>query len=154
MQESGVTLLIWLIPVIVVGFVVAFSAIWCFVCWLISIIGGWRRLAQHYRTSDTPNGPGLFARFLRLGISSYRRTVTVHITPAGLHLAVMPLFRLGHPPLMIPWSAVRNATPSSYRWMQAVRFDVLGPNSHQPLTTLTLPSEIATQLPAAIAPSA
>jgi hypothetical protein len=133
----------------VAGFLVIFPLFWAFVCWLVALIGGWRRLAQVYRANEVPSEPGLFARFVAVGLASYRNTITVRMTPTGLHLAVMFLFRPGHPPLAIPWDALRNRRPATFRWwQQAVRFDVIGPDSNRPLTTLTLPTEIAAQLPA------
>jgi len=147
MQASSETFPIWLVLAIVAGFLVIFPVFWCFVVWLISLIGGWRRLAQVYQTSETPGGRGLFAHFVLVGIASYRNTVTVRITPAGLHLAVMPLFRVGHPPLLIPWHALRGGEPTSFRWLLGVRFQVLGPASNLPLTTLALPEAIVAQLP-------
>ena len=152
MQENNEAFPIWLVMAIVVGFLVIFPTFWCFVVWLISLIGGWRRLAQVYRTSETPGGRLLFTRFVLVGIASYRNTVTLHITPAGLHLAVMPLFRAGHPPLLIPWTALRGGESASFRWLAAVRFEVLGPASNLPLTTLSLPAETAAQFPGAQRP--
>lgn len=46
-----------------------------------------------------------------MGPVSYRGVLTIHATPIGLFLSVMVLFRLGHPPLLIPWSAVRDEGP-------------------------------------------
>jgi hypothetical protein len=152
MQENSEAFPFWLILAIVAGFLVIFPVFWCFVCWLISLIGGWRRLAQAYRTSELPSGHSLFARFVLVGIASYRNTVTLHITPAGLHLAVMPLFRVGHPPLLIPWHRLRSGKPASFRWLPAVRFEVLEPASNFPLTTLCLPEATAAQLTGAQTP--
>ncbi|HMN30645.1 MAG TPA: hypothetical protein PKE45_21010 [Caldilineaceae bacterium] len=149
MQENGEASPIWLIVAIVVGFLVIFPLFWCFVVWVISLIGGWRRLAQVYRTSETPSGPRLFAYFVLVGIASYRNTVALTATPAGLHLAIMPLFRVGHPPLLIPWSALRGGGPASFRWLPAVRFEGLGAGRNLSLTTLFFPVAGAERLPVA-----
>ena len=39
-------------------------------------------------------------------LARYNGVLTVGVNPAGLYLAVMPLFRPGHPPLFIPWPDV------------------------------------------------
>jgi hypothetical protein len=39
--------------------------------------------------------------------ANYRSCVTLGANARGLYLAVRPLFRIGHPPLFIPWSDVQ-----------------------------------------------
>ncbi len=126
---------LWLIPLILVGFVVAFVLIWTLVCLLISWVGGWARLGRHYRATLVPEGKDHLGVFGMVGIASYRGTLNVRTTPQGLYLTVMPLFKFGHPSLFIPWSHV-NATGNS--WLGLARFDIGQPV----ITSLSLPSPI------------
>jgi hypothetical protein len=64
-------------------------------------------LAQYYRTMEPPP-PG--ARRLKSGVMRngmrYNNALTIGADPRGLYLAMLPLFRMGHPPLFIPWSDI------------------------------------------------
>ncbi|WP_426492825.1 hypothetical protein [Hymenobacter sp. 102] len=95
-------------------FPLGFAAFWAFVCWLISR-NGWQRLGQYYRAPATPPAPAetfwLQAASLRepgtVGPgANYRGVLRISCGPAGLGLSVLFLFRVGHPPLLIPWAAV------------------------------------------------
>ncbi|MBI5526892.1 MAG: hypothetical protein HY897_11210 [Deltaproteobacteria bacterium] len=107
--------LVFLIPV--AAFLVFGPAIWIFVCVVLSVLGGWRALAQVYRSTLPPSFPpprNLWkfqsARF-RWG-TNYNGILTVGADDAGLHLSVFFLFKAGHPPLLIPW---RDITAVAYR---------------------------------------
>lgn len=95
------------VPVVVALAVAGFAVFWMLIVWLISAAGGWRSLAAHYR-SDLPftGRTWRFRSGLMGGMARYNGLLTVGVNPAGLYLAVMPLFRIGHPPLFIPWSDV------------------------------------------------
>jgi hypothetical protein len=41
-----------------------------------------------------------------MGVVRYNGALTVGVNAAGMYLAMLPLFRLGHPPLFIPWSDI------------------------------------------------
>jgi hypothetical protein len=80
---------------------------WCALSLLISRISGWRRISRHYRSTGTPQGVKL--RFQSLGgryATSYTGCINVVLTRQGLHLSVLFLFRVGHPPLSIPWTDI------------------------------------------------
>jgi len=42
-----------------------------------------------------------------LGVASYRGTLNLKICAEGLYLKVNPLFKIAHPPLLIPWHDLR-----------------------------------------------
>ncbi len=62
-----------------------------------------------------------------VGRVSYRSCLTVHRSAEGLFLSVLLPFRPGHPPLFIPWNAVRNATSRRILWVERVAFEVGSP---------------------------
>jgi hypothetical protein len=47
---------------------------------------------------------------------SYNNCLTIGVTDEGLYLAVFPLFRPGHPPLLIDWSALGPFTMRKLLW--------------------------------------
>lgn len=97
--------LLWLIPVL---FIPAFIGLWCGVCFLIALIGGWRRLAQTYSLNASAfNGRTWTMRRARMGISQYKGVLTLGADQRGLYLAVFALFRPGHAPLYIPWEDIQ-----------------------------------------------
>ena len=49
----------------------------------------------------------------------YNGALTPGADPFGLHLAVWPLFRIGHPPLFVPWSDI-SLSLENYLWIEVV----------------------------------
>lgn len=92
---------------------IAIVAWFAFVTTLIGWLGGWARLAERYRTT-TPRPPGARLTSGRMRwMTGYNGVLYVGWTDEGLHLSVFPLFRAGHPPLLVPWSDVEVVRRSS-----------------------------------------
>jgi hypothetical protein len=74
---------------------------------LISVIGGWRSLASAYLLSDPfPAGRWWFqSARMRFGLA-YNGCLIVGADQRGLYISIFFLFRIGHPPLFIPWQDV------------------------------------------------
>lgn len=78
---------------------------------MMSLMGGWHRLAAKFRASSGIHGERI--RFASMAIGTglfparYRRALIVTVGPSGIYLSVIFFFRLLHPPLFIPWSAVK-----------------------------------------------
>jgi len=96
---------------------VAFAGMWAVVTLLISFFGGWTSLARTYRGRLSAvdrtvwMGSGRLSRF---GLPArYQTCLNVSVGPEGVQLSVFPLFALGSPPLLIPWSDVGSCR--SYR---------------------------------------
>jgi hypothetical protein len=87
-------------------FSVSFVLIWSLVSVIISLVGGWWRLAEHYRAAAPFGGQRWSWQTGWMGWSRYRGVLTVGADTTGLSLEVMPLFRLMHPPLFIPWGDI------------------------------------------------
>jgi hypothetical protein len=102
MTDASQTL--YLIPLIIVLFVVSFIVLWTLVVLLISVISGWRRLAGYYRATMPFTGQKWAWQMGWFGWARYRGVLTVGADTTGLYLELMPLFRIGHPALFIPWS--------------------------------------------------
>lgn len=124
--------LLLLIPLFLVGFVL----IWSGVIYLLAWLSGWRRLARHYRCAKIPDG-SLFGTFwAMLGPVNHRGTLRIQPAPEGLYLSTMVLFRLGHPPLLIPWHAIKRRDGAQISLVKMVALELGDPK----ITTLRLPA--------------
>ena len=114
---------------------VAFVAIWLLVTGFISMLGGWHGLADRYGAPDgfevAPEQRLRFRSILLRRLpwfpARYRGCVTISLTPAGCHLAVLVVFRFRHPPLLISWSAVVRCEEGAFlgfRWTDVAVRDV------------------------------
>ncbi len=109
-----------------------FTGMWVGMCFVLSVIGGWRRLGTRYACPDPISGttwqfrsaamssrPDAFFGFLRV---SYGRCLKVIANENGLRLSIWFLFRLGHPPLFIPWSDILVSQERWFFFLKMVRF--------------------------------
>ena len=88
-------------------FPVFFVAMWLFVSFLLSAMGGWRALAEHYTAQSPFQGKRFRFRSAQLGgYVNYGGCLTLGAGPHGLYLAVLPFFRMAHPSLVIPWGDI------------------------------------------------
>lgn len=108
----------WLVALIVGVWLIVFPLFWLGITGLLSIVGGWRELAGSYATgpatfsgSRAINAAGAMRRFL-LPVN-YSNILRVHVRDDGFGLAVWGVFRFMHPPLFIPWAAVRDCRAGS-----------------------------------------
>lgn len=123
---------------LVLAVLVFFVVLWMSIALLLSRVGGWSKLAQRYRAQQAAPArcealPVAFVESAR-----YRGgALAAAICPEGLYLAVSPLFSPGHPPLLLPWSAILDV--SAARAFRGVR-----------LYQLATDSGISIMLPAAV----
>src|SRR5580698_6242674 len=94
---------------------VVFVALWSCVCLLLSYLSGWHRLAEQFRSdgSATEERVWFCQARMRYGVH-YGNIVNFGFSGAGVRISVFPLFRVGHPPLEIPWNEVRVYPPVKY----------------------------------------
>ncbi|QLE49665.1 hypothetical protein FD724_17285 [Nostoc sp. C057] len=87
----------------------------------------WNRLAKLYCTKEAP--PQNFSRMQSgsVGLVHYKGTLNVGITPQGIYLSIFPLFTLGLPPLLIPWSAIRKIEPANQLFIERFRLYLSSP---------------------------
>ena len=105
MQPSEPPAYLWVI--IIVGFPIFFIGMWTFVCFIISMVSGWRGMAAHYRCPEGLQGTSLSSGWANMvGVASYRGVLRFEATSQGLIARVSRLFPL-HPALLLPWGALR-----------------------------------------------
>lgn len=84
-----------------------FVAIWLLVSAVISFIGGWTALAKRFRLMEPFVGERWAGQSAQMRwIAGYGNCLTVGVSPEGLYLAMMPLFRFRHPALQVPWDEI------------------------------------------------
>lgn len=89
---------------------------------VISFIGGWTTLAKRFRLGQPFVGEKWRGQSAQMRwIAGYGNCLTLGCSPQGLYLAIMPLFRFRHPPLLIPWDEVK-ISRARILFFQYVRF--------------------------------
>jgi hypothetical protein len=131
---------VWLVALLlIIVWPLFFLALWWVILFVMSAVGGWRRLAHQYPAIGIPAGGRSFT-FISgmLGIARYNRTLTAVTSDAGLYLSVRKVFRFGHPPLFIPWNEIANPERSSFMRREYIAFEIGTP----PLAKMKLQSEV------------
>jgi len=83
---------------------------------------GWRRLAEFYRSGRSSKP--IRWRFVsaRMGYGSavvpFRAALNLGADGNGVSLSLFPLFRLGAPPLFVPWEHLSVESDDTSGWMQ------------------------------------
>src|SRR4051794_14673481 len=91
----------------------------CGGCWLHAQLG-WSSLARVYRTSrERPAQMYNFCSGTMNWFCNYRIVLRVGFVQEGLYLAVWPLLRIGHPPLLIPYADI-HPTGRSFLFLRAM----------------------------------
>lgn len=82
--------------------------LWLLVAAIVSFVGGWFSLAKIYRTQAAFTGAKWTMQSARMrGLTNYNSVLTIGVSPQGLYLASMFLFRFMHPPLLVPWNEIK-----------------------------------------------
>ncbi|MCC7502355.1 MAG: hypothetical protein IT229_07480 [Flavobacteriales bacterium] len=116
-------------------FALGFPLFWCLISFMIGHTSGWGRMHERYGGPPGPVPPCRSFQAGRIGGAKYNGVLRIAHDPFGLYLSVIFLFRVGHPPLFIPWSAIGAVSRSMELWMERVRFTV----GHPVITTMELP---------------
>jgi hypothetical protein len=95
-----------------------FALFWFFVCTMLSRSGGWASIAKKYpkrnHAEDLCTAVETSKRFRFASLSlgkglfsvNYGGCLRIVVAPHGIGIGIQFMFRPGHPPLFIPWSAV------------------------------------------------
>jgi hypothetical protein len=118
--------------------VVPFALIWVVLLEVIARSGGWKRVAERYRATVVPEGRMFRMQHCAFGWVDYNGCVTIIVTAEGIYLALMALFRLSHPPLLIPWSALHVLKLKTSGWSKEAKLSIDEP----PIATLKLPYKV------------
>jgi hypothetical protein len=86
-------------------------AFWCVTSYLIGFMSGWRALARRFRAQSQPYGsvktagPFFYTVYMRYW-GHYSSLIRLTATSDALYASVLLPFRIGHPPLCIPWNEI------------------------------------------------
>lgn len=100
----------------------AFAGMWILVVSSLGWMSGWTGLAENYPGEPRYEGALVWASG-KIGGVGYNGVIRLGANDAGLHLAVLLLFRLGHPPICIPWRVVEISSEKQF-FTEYVRFQV------------------------------
>jgi hypothetical protein len=109
------------LPILFLAIGVAFI---CFICFLISFISGWYTLSERFRKQSEPYGetksagPFFYTVYMRFW-GHYSGVIRMTAAEDALYLSVLFLFRIGHPPLCIPWKEIQFGR-TKFFWRQYV----------------------------------
>jgi hypothetical protein len=90
-------------------FVLYFIVLWTLVSYVIGQLSGWVSLSRRFRDRGTfysYQWPFQSVRMRTLW-GTYSNCANFGADEAGLYMAVFPIFRIGHPPLFIPWAEIQ-----------------------------------------------
>jgi hypothetical protein len=90
-------------------FVLYFIVLWVLVSYLVGLLSGWIALSRRFRDSGafySYQWPFQSVRMRTLW-GNYHNCASFGADEAGLYMAVFPPFRIGHAPLLIPWSEIQ-----------------------------------------------
>lgn len=133
---------------ILVVFPIFFSALWIGITLGMSFIGGWRTVAKFYTAAGRPVGGREFRRVTGMfGVASYKHVLTVVTTAEGLYIANRTVFRFGHPPLFIPFTAIFHARRQVLFFWDYAAFEVGSPA----IASVRLPLKVFEGAPVEIA---
>lgn len=103
----------------------SFVFVWCAVCWVLAFVGGWRRLAGRFRaTGPRPIGKNFWMMSGAIGGTTFRGALNVTVAPQGLYMSAFPLFRAGHPPLLVPWTVFKPFREEKMLWLSTYETDI------------------------------
>lgn len=120
---------------LVVGFAAGFAVLWFGIVWLAATMSGWRRLAEHFRSSAPFQGDITSFATASLRLANYSGVLNLGASELGVYLVPMLLFRPFHAPLFIPWTQIEVTLPcGTLRTWRGVRLSF----PLVPRTTITL----------------
>jgi hypothetical protein len=113
-------------------FLAFFAAFWCATSLLTGKMSGWAALGRRF--SSTLPFPSQTWRWqsarMRWG-ANYKSCLTIGADPAGIYLSPLFFFRIGHPPLFIPWMEISNHGRRKILFIEVVDLE-LGREEHIP----------------------
>lgn len=94
---------------------ILFPVIWIAMTTLISRLSGWAALAEVYQFNDSFSGETWRWQSGQMRWSAnYGGCLTIGANGAGLYLSILFPFKVGHPPLFIPWTDITVQTKRQF----------------------------------------
>ena len=123
-------------------FLIAFTALWILMCIAFSMWGGWSQLTDRYRgTLSKAKAKWRFESASMRRMAAYPGCLKFSVGREGLGISILFLFRVGHPPLLIPWTDITTHTSES-RIIKKVRLEF----AKEPNVPLTISLKLARRI--------
>jgi hypothetical protein len=130
-------------PFSVPAYILYFIILWICICKLVSAIGGWRILARDYCANSAFDGQKLWLKSAAMRRwTNYNNCVNIGADKFGLYLSVLPIFRVGHPPLFIPWMDISTEATQRRLLPDVVKFSF----AKQPQVPVILSKKLAAKV--------
>lgn len=132
----------WAVTVLIVLIVGSWMMFWVAMFRAIARLGGWGKLAEHYRADRPTVGTRWRWRSLTLGRwCAYNNGVTVIANDQGLSLSLPWVFAFGHDELFIPWKDMKMEV-ARHLFTQVVRLTT----SRVPAIPIAIPMKLARRI--------
>lgn len=117
--------------------------VWIVVMYAVSRIGGWSRLAVHYRETSPHEGRKIrFQSASMRWMTGYNNCLTFGPGRDGLHISALLPMRISHPSLMVPWAEI-SSTRYEGRFFKSCRLHFAGCPEVKFIVTTRLMAKIA-----------
>jgi hypothetical protein len=114
----------YLTALIIPGVIIYLGLLWTFICFILSLTGGWMKLSKKYKSAEPPSGEYISSVSGRMRFVNYNFILRVSVSHNGFYLYVMKLFRPFHPVLFIPWGSVRGVSRKTLFWLKYLSIEV------------------------------
>ena len=101
-------------------------ALWFGSLYMLARASGWSQLAEKYSCDGPYDGEKKSWQWARFNKIAYKSCLGIALTPEGLHIEIQPAFLYGfcHPPLCIPWSAIKGVRECKYWWLRVLECEL------------------------------
>jgi hypothetical protein len=98
--------------------------IWFGSLYMLARQSGWTELAQKYRCNSPYDGTKRGWQWGRFNWIAYKGCLWLGMNAQGLYIEIGPgpFFNSFHPPLLIPWNAIKSVRECKYWWMRVLEF--------------------------------
>jgi len=120
--------------ILVIYGLIGLALLWLGIFHLTAYLSGWKLLALEFQETNPFIGTEVLLWHARMrSLAKYDLVIYMGADAQGLHLRVNLLFRIAHPPLLIPWSEVSIGPESRGLFFIPVTVLLLGRESQIPL---------------------
>ncbi len=99
---------------IIITFLAVFPLFFAGIVWLLSVMSGWRRLAEEYGSDGEFRRAFMHMQSARMGFVNYNSVLKAGVYRDCLYLRVVFFFRPGHGPLVIPLADISGREGGSF----------------------------------------
>jgi len=116
-MPSGLQPLIWSLPL--------FLGLWCGIVAFLALISGWLQLSRKFPCpADFQAKQSFSLASLSLGIPyfpvAHRNCAYISIGEMGIKISIMFIFRILHPPILVPWREIESVKWVRRTWINSV----------------------------------